>query len=118
MILIGIHPYPVTIASGQSLSPGIAMGVDTLVGIWMPAAWTAAGLSFQVSPDDGATWLNLSDPAGAEVALTAAASVFIQTNQYNWRGINMIKVRSGTSGTPVAQGADRLVTLIGRPEVA
>lgn len=118
MILIGIHPYTVTIASGASLSPGVAMGVDTLVGLWMPATWTAAGLSFQVSPDGGTTWVNLSDPSGSEFTLSAAASIFIQTNQYNWRGINMIKVRSGTAGSPVAQGADALITLLGRPEVA
>lgn len=110
-------------ASGGIASPavagGVAMGADTLVGIWMPAAWTTAALTFQVSPDGGVTWLELFNDGGSAVSIAAAAGQFISlvTNtNYTWRGINLLKVRSGTAGAPVVQTAGATVTLIGRPE--
>lgn len=116
MFLIGIHDYPATIAPGASLSGPVATGVDTLVGISMPAAWTAAALTFQVSPDGGTTWQELYDGAGNEISITAAAGQFIQMTSYLWRGMNMFQVRSGTAAAPVAQSAGAVITLIARPE--
>jgi hypothetical protein len=116
MFLIGIHSYPATIAPGASLSDPVATGVDTLVGISMPATWTTAALTFQVSPDGGTTWQELYDGAGNEVTVTAAANQFIQLTSYLWRGMNMFQVRSGTSGSPVIQSSGAVITLIARPE--
>lgn len=116
MFLIGIHSYLATIAPGASLSGSVATGVDTLVGISMPATWTAATLTFQVSPDGGTTWQELYDGAGNEISITAAANQFIQMTSYLWRGMNMFKVRSGTLAVPVAQSAAAVITLIARPE--
>jgi hypothetical protein len=120
MFSIGITLNPATILSGTSLSGPVALGALTLVGISMPAAWTAAALTFQVSPDGGATWQELVDNAGAAISITAAAATFIMLigeASFNWRGINMIQVRSGTVGVPVNQGADRIVNLITRSEM-
>ena len=118
----GIHQYPGTIANGTALSGAIPIGVDTLVGLWMPAAWTAANITFQVSPDGGTTWLELLNDAGTAVTLTnpvgGAFIVMTTAPKYAFRGINMMKVRSGTSGVPVNQVADRIMTLIGRFETA
>ncbi len=117
---LNIDQYLATIAAGQSLSGTISMGADTLVGIWMPAVWTAASLTFQVSPDGGTTWCELYNDTGGELTLTVAAGQFIAlvTNgNYAWRGINMLTVRSGTAGAPVNQVAQAIVTLIGRPEM-
>ena len=47
----------VTISNGQSLSPQANLGNKLLVGIQMPAVWTAAALTFQASPDGGTTSL-------------------------------------------------------------
>lgn len=116
MFLVGIHTYPATIAAGQSLSGPTPTGVDTLVGISMPATWTAASITLQVSPDGGTTWQELYDGAGNEVTITAAAGQFIQLNSYMWRGMNMFQVRSGTLAAPVAQVAAAIVNLIARPE--
>lgn len=116
MFLIGIHQYPAVIAPSGSLSAGVAMGADTLVGISMPAVWTAAALTFQASPDGGTTWQELYDNAGAAISVVAAAGQFIQLTSYMWRGVNMLKVRSGTSGSPVVQTPGATVTLIARPE--
>lgn len=103
-----------TIASGQSISAGIALGEKTLVGIAMPAGWDAASLTFQVSADDGVTWRELRSTSGAVAYTTAAAGhvAFNADEQATWRGVNRLKVRSGTSGSPVNQTADRIITLV------
>jgi hypothetical protein len=131
-----LNAYGAVIAAGQSLSAGytiassggiaasvatggVAMGADTLVGIWMPATWVTAALTFQVSPDGGTTWLELFNDSGTAISITAAASQYISlviNSNYTWRGINMLKVRSGTSGAPVVQTGGATVTLLGRPE--
>ena len=106
-------------SASPAVTGGVAMGADTLVGIWMPAAWVAAALTFQVSPDGGTTWLELFNDSGVAVSITAAAGQFISlvtNSNYTWRGINMLKVRSGTSGSPIIQTGGATVTLIGRPE--
>lgn len=99
-----------TILASGNISAQVNIGSKLLVGIAMPAAWDAATLSFQVSLDSGATWLELCDTAGA-VSLTAAAGQFISLDPATYRGVNAVKVRSGTSGSPSTQSADRIVGL-------
>ena len=101
----------VLIANTTSLSAEVDLGIKVLVGIVMPAAWTAAALTFQASFDGGTTWLNMQT-ASAELSYTAAAGQYIAVDPTLWRGANAIKVRSGTAASPVAQGADRILTLI------
>lgn len=114
MAEIGITPLQVTIANGASLSGAVAIGDHVPVGIAMPAAWTAASLTFQVSADGGTTWLDLYDTAGTEVAYTVAADRYIPLDPSIWIGINMIKVRSGTAAAAVNQGGARTLTLVSR----
>lgn len=101
----------VLIANGTALSAQVNLGAKMLVGIHMPASWTAAGLSFQVSPDGGTTW-NEMQTISAAVAITAAAAQYIAVDPSTWRGANCIKVRSGTLASAVNQGADRTLTLV------
>ncbi len=82
----------------------------------MPGTWTAAALTFQAS-FDGTTWQELVDTTGAAVSFTVAAATLIQITPTNWRGTNLIKVRSGTAALAVDQLADRIVTLITRSEM-
>lgn len=117
---LNIADFTGTIAAGTALSGAIPMGAHTLVGISMPATWTTASLTFQVSPDGGTTWQELYTDTGAEVTVTAAANQFILVASfpaYLWRGINMIKVRSGTAASPVNQTSSAVITLVGRPEI-
>lgn len=119
MFAVGITLNPVVIAAGASLSAACPLGALTLAGISMPAVWTAAALTFQVSPDGGATWQELYDGAGNPVTVTAAAGQFVvpvANPSYVWRGINMVKVRSGTAAAPVNQAAAATVNLVTRPE--
>jgi hypothetical protein len=120
MLSIGITLQPATIAAGQSLSGAVSLGALTLVGISMPGTWTTAPLTFQVSPDGGTTWQELYDGAGNEVTIQAAANQFViplADPSYLWRGVNMVKVRSGTSAAPVVQSAGAVVNIATRSEM-
>jgi hypothetical protein len=119
MLSVGITLNPASIAAGASLSGPVALGALTLVGISMPAVWTPAVLTFQVSLD-GSTWQELYDGSGNEVTITAAAGQFIiplLDPSYLWRGVNLVQVRSGTAGAPVNQVAAAVVNLITRSEM-
>ncbi len=104
-----------TIANGQSLSAAINMyDIGALSAIHMPAAWTAADLTFQASAD-GVTYNNLYNDSGGEYTVTAAAARAIVVNLADFLGIKFLKIRSGTSAVPVAQGADRSLSLVCLP---
>jgi len=100
------------IANGASLSGSVRIGGHRIVAIEMPAGWTAAALTFQGSLD-GDTFNNFYDEAGAEISITVAASRFIGLDAaaLELSGVEYLKVRSGTSGAPVNQGAERTILL-------
>lgn len=100
-----------TIANGESLSAAVDLGGWRVAGIVMPASWTAANLTLQTSPD-GETYNNRYDRSGTEYTITAAASRSIQIPLDDLLSVRFIKVRSGTSGSPVNQGAERSITLV------
>jgi len=108
-----IETQTVTIASGTALSPEVTLGEKTLVGIVMPAGWDAAALTFQATPDD-VNFGGLCTSAGAEVSFAPAAGQFIVVDPTLWRGVTGIKLRSGTSASPVNQTANRTLTLVTR----
>lgn len=100
------------IANGESLSAGINLQGGRLVGILMPGTWTAADLTFQSSLD-GSTFADLYDDEGNEVTVVADASQFIvPLAPAKFLGARYLKVRSGTSGTPVNQGGARTIQLV------
>lgn len=101
------------IANGSSLGDGIDLGGSSVIGIQMPASWTAANLTFQAS-HDGVTYADLYDSAG-EFTVTAAASRFIVIDPTTLLGARYLKVRSGTAGAAVNQGAARTLVLIVKP---
>ncbi len=106
---------PVVIANGTSLSAAVNLGGLELVGVAMPAAWTAASLTFAGLAADG-TYGKIQNEAGTELTITSpGAQLYIALSQAVTgvvRGLGSIKVRSGTAGTPVNQGADRTLWLI------
>jgi hypothetical protein len=104
----------VDIANGQSLSGAVNLAGHLLVGVVMPSAWTTANLTLQVSRD-ASTYNNLHDFAGNEYTIVAAASRHILLDPSELAGAEWVKVRSGTSGTPVNQGAARVLYLVVRP---
>lgn len=112
----GIDLITATITSGTSLSAAVPIGAKTLHGIAMPAGWDAAALTFQVSVDGGTTFVEMQS-SSAVVSYTAAAAQYIAIDPTLWRGVNMFKVRSGTSGVSVNQTADRVLTFVVRPVI-
>lgn len=106
----------VTIANGASLSSAAAVGGKGAIvtAIIMPAAWTAAGLSFQAS-HDGTTWYEVIKTDGNAVEVTApAADEWIVLPTTLIGPVPYLKVRSGTSAAPVNQLAERTLTLVSR----
>jgi hypothetical protein len=103
-----------TIALNTALTPEIDLGAGRIVGILMPAAWDAAVMTFQASPDGGTTWGELVDKTGSALSFTVAAGTFIYLDPTIFIGINALKIRSGTSGAAVNQTAARTFQLITR----
>jgi len=100
-----------TILGTASLSAAVDLMGGRLVGIQMPSAWTAAGLTFQASAD-GETYADLYDDGGNEVGGSAAASRYIVFDAgANFEGVRWLKVRSGTAASAVNQDATRTLTL-------
>lgn len=103
-----------TIASAASLSGEVDLAGYRNFAIQMPATWTAANLTFQVATASGGTFQDLYDDFGNEVTVTAAASRGIALDGMAgalaaWR---YLKIRSGTTGTPVNQAAERSLVVV------
>lgn len=110
------------IANGQSLSGSIDLFGCNLVAILIdPNGWTTASLTFQVSPDDltfAELWKSTGANDGAVYEVSSAAAVagqLVTLPEDDFAGFRFLKVRSGTVGSPVVQGATRTLTLIVRP---
>jgi len=101
------------IASGEALSGAIQLHGYRVSGIQMPSSWTTAALTFQGSVD-GVTFNDIYDEAGVEFSVAAAASIYIglDAGALELSDIPYLKVRSGTTGTPVNQGAAREIKLV------
>ena len=102
-----------TIASSASLSDAMDLCGTTLAGYIMPASWTAADITFQVSVD-GTNFYNLYDQYGNEVRHTVSTSRFVALTPSDMAGVRYVKFRSGTSGSAVTQGSSRAITLVAR----
>lgn len=113
----------VTIANAASLSNAATLfdSYDvrprSLVGIVTPSTWTTADITFQSSVDGGVTWNNVITPGGIEARLLAippSSQVPIDPNDF--RGVQMVRVRSGVAAAPVNQtGGDSLILVLGAP---
>lgn len=99
-----------TIANAASLSDSVEVGSGEVVGLMVPT-WTSAEITFQGS-HDGTTFSDVHDSAGAEVSIPATTGGRAVQAPAALKGFAFIKIRSGTSGTPVNQGAERLVRVI------
>jgi hypothetical protein len=100
----------VVIANGGTTSSNGNLDRGRLVGIQMPAAWTAGGLTIQALAADGATFVGLVDKAHAALgAVTSPAAndyiVFLPADHLECLGI--VRLVAGA-----AQGAARTIRLI------
>ncbi len=101
------------ISSGSSITDGQNLTRNRVCAIQMPSAWTTADLTFQAS-NDGATYVDVYDIYGTEVVVSADKDRYIVIDPKIFANIKYIKLRSGTSGTPVTQSAERIIKLMTR----
>lgn len=109
-----------TIAQDAALSTLVHLANALIVGILMPAEWTAADLTFQA----GTTANDLAElqdipTSGVAVAAftitTPGAAKFIPVNPQLFAGAAVLKVRSGTAASAVNQAAARTIKIITLP---
>jgi len=115
-----------TIVSGAALTdaidlPSLKNAGSSMTGdgvhlslIQMPADWTTANLTFEVSVD-GSTYAPLYKDDGSEYVVSASTSRVILLNVVDFATIRFIKIRSGTVGTPVNQADTRTLNISFRP---
>jgi hypothetical protein len=104
----------VTILNGDSLSDAISLENKVLIGIIMPSTWTTAALTFQFSID-GINYYNAFSLTAELTANTtaAAANSFINISKTAaFDSSRYLKIRSGTAASPVAQGGNRILTVV------
>lgn len=100
-------------AGASGLSAAINIGGTVPVAIVIAGTWAAANLTFSGSSTQDGTFYNLYDSSGNELTVTAAASRHIILTPANFASLNWLKIRSGTSGTPVNQtGAPTLQLVV------
>ena len=102
-----------TIASGTSLSSAVSVRGCSIAALIIPASWTAAVITFQVSMD-GVTYYNYYNSSGSEPSITVASSTAVQIDPALLWVFPYIIVRSGTAATPVTQSGAKVVTLVCR----
>jgi hypothetical protein len=102
----------VTIANGGTTSTSVDLNEGKLVGINVPAAFTTADLSVEVSQDDGLTFKGLLAQDGTTVVKVTGA---VAGKQYGFNKdmrTQLLGARTVRLVASVAQGAQRLITLI------
>ena len=106
-----------TIANGASQSDVLDLSDYAITSIQMPAAWTAAALTFLACATQIGTYLPVYDDAGTEVTIASAAAVVdrVIVNKAvleQLAGLRFVKIRSGVAATPVNQGAARALVVL------
>ena len=123
-----VSTLTLTIANGAALSDAARVRYLDVVGLVLPGAWTAAGIGFAVSYDNGTTYVYVRRPevhtANAPLPLKVleilaadvptAESVFIPLQPEWFAGATHLKVRSQTANVAVNQGAARSVLIVTR----
>lgn len=99
------------IASGASLGAVVDCAGRVFCGIDMPAAWTAASLTFFAASAQNGTFKQVYRPDGSEYVVTVAASTFVPIPPLDFAGVRYLKIQSGVNGATVNQSADRTLLL-------
>ena len=97
-----------TIAAGDSLSDGLDCTSGRIVRLTMPADWTPANVSFQIS-SDGVFYNDVINTSGQEIMMpvVAGSAVLVASLGDNLDGVAFLKIRSGSRSHPVIQAAQR-----------
>lgn len=108
-----IRSYHATvIENGEALSERVVLRDGVPVALEMPEDWTAADITLKGSRSADGTLYDVYDADGNEVTLTVGADRFVVLNPADYAGFGSIQLRSGTTASPVNQGADRTLFVI------
>lgn len=111
----GYQTGSVTIATGASLSDEEDLQGKTLCGVIIPSTWgTTADVTFAASDVTGGTFYPVRTPAGEYAFASITASQYLAVDPAVFAGVRFLKVRSGTSATPVNQTGGDVLTLVFR----
>ena len=109
-----LSSFPAIIYSGTALTGSIDTKDQPVMAIRIPASWTTANLTFQGS-QDATNFFDVYNIYGDEyTVVVGGASRYIVLSPLEFQWARYIKIRSGTTGTPVNQGADRSLLIITR----
>ena len=107
---IQLNQLSVTIASSASLSDAVDLSGWSIVSIGMPTAWTSAVLTFQGSID-GVNFKDIYTKDGSELTATVTANTIV-SDLLELGSIRYLKIRSGTSSSPVNQANERILDIL------
>lgn len=107
-----LKEFTFTWAAGASLSDEQDLAGYVPAALVMSATWDTANITLTATRNS--SHLDVYDEAGSEVTFVVAASRYVTLNPTPLRGLQKVKLRSGTTGTPVAQSAATTVTLLAR----
>lgn len=108
-----LYTKKATIAEGESLSSAVIAKADRPKGILVPANWTEANITFQVSLDNGSTYHDFYDGKGLEYGIVSGAGgAYFLLDPSSFFGVTNFKIRSGTAATPVVQTAAVELTIV------
>ena len=104
MSIIGTKAIEAVWLINTEVSAACELGGHSVERITIPAGWTAADITFQISDDGGTTWQNLYWDWGAEMVVDAAASTIIELSPFvKLSNIDQLRIRSGTAAAEVTQ---------------
>jgi hypothetical protein len=110
MALTPVHHHTATIANGAQLSGEVNLRGQAVHGVITPAALTGVALTFEASDTAGGTFVPVHKADGTAYSVTVAASRFTVVDPTVLRGINYLKVKSGS-----VEGGARTLKLAARP---
>ena len=114
---MALNVLTATILAGQSVSSAVdCSGAVRIVRIIMPSQWTAAPLTFCLSPDNVTFHDLYLTPEGSltpfEATLPVIPGAIVTMPRDTGYQIAWFKVRSGNHAAPVPQAADRVFKII------
>jgi hypothetical protein len=98
-----------TIPRDGSLSNVLDCSIGKPVFIYMPAAWTPATLSFQISAD-GATFTDLFTREGQELSFNVLGATAVRIDP-KWSAMTFVRLRSGSREKAIPQAAVRDIVI-------
>jgi len=112
-VVTGMAGGDAVTSAAAKQSDAIILGFEAPIAIYMPAAWSAADISFLASFDGIA--FGILKYEGTEVKHTVVAGDVLVLDHFKFKAVRQLKIRSGVAAAEVAQAATRIITVISAP---